>query len=102
MIAFEPGRGHSAVEASVRAVREFGVHEKDMPADYIVRLAREAGFRRHLVLPRPHDIVRLLYRPAYAHATSQADLVMRYLLGKLRLMRLMFHNRAAPFVLLWK
>lgn len=102
LIAFEPGRGHSTAPGSIHAVREYGVHEKDMPADYIIQLAREAGFRRHLVLPRPHELVRLLYRPGYARATGQFDLFVRYVLGKLRVIRLMFGGREAPFVILWK
>jgi len=102
MIALEPGRGHSTTAASTHAMSEYGVHEKDMPPGYIVHLAREAGFRRHLVLPRPHELVRLLYRPAYAHATGQFDLRARHLLAKLRLLRLLFRHREPPLVLLWK
>jgi len=51
LIAFEPGRRHSLQEASLRSGREFGVHEKDMPADYIAQLGREAGFTRILFCP---------------------------------------------------
>ena len=103
LVAFEPSRGHSEQAASIRAVREFGVHEKDMPADYIVRLGCAAGFRRHLFLPRPHELVRRLYKPGYARATGPADLFVRYLLGKLRLIRFLFHHRGkAPIVVLWK
>ena len=102
LIALEPGEGHSTMPASVHAVKEFGVHEKDMPVGHIVRLAREAGFRRHLVLPRAHEIVRLLYRPGYGRATGQFDLLVRYVLGKLRMIRLMLGYRQPPFVLLWK
>ena len=103
MIAFEPGRGHSAKADSLRAVREFGVHEKDMPADYIVQLGRESGFRRHLFLPRPHEAFRRLYHPAYADMKSPGALFRGYLLGKLRLIRFMFHHRRkSPIVVLWK
>jgi hypothetical protein len=87
----------------VRAIREFGVHEKDMPAAHIVRLGREAGFRRHVYFPRPNEVVRRLYRPAYERATDQTDTFFRYVLGKLRVIRFMFHHRRkAPFVALWK
>jgi len=103
MIAIEPGRGHSTKEHSVRAVREFGVHEKDMPADYIVRLGREAGFRRHVFLPRPHEVMRRLYRSNYGQVTGQGDLFTRYVLSKLRLIRFMFHHRRkSPIVVMWK
>jgi SAM-dependent methyltransferase len=103
MIAIEPGRGHATKEVSVRAVREFGVHEKDMPADYIVRLGREAGFRRHLLLPRPHEIARRLYRSSYGGATGQGDLFVRYVFSKLRIIRFMFHHRRkSPIDVMWK
>ncbi len=103
LIAFEPGRGHSTAPSSVRAVKEFGVHEKDMPADYILQLAREIGFRRHLALPRPHDLVRRLYRSGYGRATGQLDLFVRAALSRVRLLRLaLFGSPEAPFVILWK
>ena len=102
LIAFEPGAGHSVTATAKHAVREFGVHEKDMPSRQIIRLGREVGFRRHLRLPRPHDVVRTLFRPRYGEMQSQGELRWRYLLGKLRLFRLMFHQRDEPFVVLWK
>ena len=102
LIAFEPGRGHSKKPNSVRAVAEYGVHEKEMPADYIVKLGREAGFRRHLVMPRPHQVSRLLYRPAYSAATSQFDLRFRYWYSRWRVILLMLGRRRPTFVILWK
>lgn len=103
LLAFEPGRGHSQKADSLRAVREFGVHEKDMPADYIVQLAREAGFQRHVFLPRPYEVMRRLYRPTYGRVSTQKDLFSRYVLSKLRLIRFMFHHRRkSPIVALWK
>ena len=102
LIAFEPGRGHAQAPASVHAVREWGVHEKDMPVDYIVKLGREAGFRRHLVMPRPHEVSRLLYRPTFAAATSQLDLLLRYWHSRWKVIRLMLGKRRPPFVVLWK
>ncbi len=102
LIAFEPGRGHAQAPSSVHAVREWGVHEKDMPADHIVKIGREAGFRRHLVMPRPHEVSRILYRPAYSAATSQFDLFFRYWHSRLKVIRLMLGKRRPPFVMLWK
>jgi len=103
LLAFEPGRGHSTNPLAQHAVREYGVHEKDMPADYIVRLGREAGFRQHLYLPRPHEVIRHLYKPGYNQATGSVDLFMRHLLGKMRTIRLMLnHRRKSSMVALWK
>lgn len=102
LIAFEPGHGHSQAPDAIRAVNEFGVHEKDMPAEHIVRLAYTAGFRRHLVLPHPHRLMHQLYRPGYARATSRLDLLGRYLLGRLRVLRLLFGGPKDSIVILWK
>jgi ubiquinone/menaquinone biosynthesis C-methylase UbiE len=103
LIAIEPGHGHSTHAHSLRAVQEFGVHEKDMPADYIVRLGREAGFRRHVFLPRPHELVRRMYKPGYTRASGPADLFGRYVLAKLRAIRFLLHQRRkSPIVVMWK
>jgi SAM-dependent methyltransferase len=40
----EPGEGHARSGHSVRAVRDFGVTERDMPARRIIRAARAEGF----------------------------------------------------------
>jgi SAM-dependent methyltransferase len=101
-ICIEPGDGHSQSPGSIHAVKEFGVHEKDMPPRKIIRHARAAGFRRHLVLPWPWDHMRHLYRPAYSRATGPADLLGRRLLSVLRTLRNLFVTRAQGVVLLWK
>ncbi len=71
MFAFEPGTGHHHSAGSQHAIKEYGVHEKDMPPSHIWKLGRQAGFTRKLVLPTPHDINRRLYRRDY-HASSAA------------------------------
>lgn len=102
MICIEPGDGHSQSPGSLHAVQEFGVHEKDMPPRKIIRHARAAGFRRHLVLPWPWDHMRLLYRPTYSRAASSSDLWGRRFLGVMRMLRNLFVTRAQGVVLLWK
>jgi SAM-dependent methyltransferase len=103
VITFEPGSGHSRAAGSVHAVQEFHVHEKDMPPRHIVAVARQAGFRRHLVLPHPHQFNRLLYRRAYQRATSPTDLRGRRWLSVLRSLAHLLRWRTDPgMVLLWK
>jgi SAM-dependent methyltransferase len=102
VICIEPGDGHSRSPSSIRAVQEFGVHEKDMPPRKIIRHAYAAGFRRHLVLPWANDHMRFLYRTGYAKATSSGDLRGRRFLGVLRAIRNLFFTRAQGVVLLWK
>jgi SAM-dependent methyltransferase len=102
MIAFEPQAGHSQTLVSGKAVEEFGVHEKDMPPEYIARLGRQAGFSRHLILPRPHEIIRSLYRPSYRRGTGLFDLKMRLLLSKLRVISRLFRRSEEHFIVLWK
>ena len=56
MFAFEPGTGHHHSDRSQHAIKEYGVHEKDMPPSHIWKLGRKAGFTRKLVLPTPHEL----------------------------------------------
>jgi SAM-dependent methyltransferase len=102
MIAFEPGRGHGATEDARRAVEQFAVHEKEMPPEYIVKLGRSAGFRRHLILPSPHEAMRRLYRTRYGQARSQFDLRSLFWLSRLKFLRTLFRPRSTPFVVMWK
>ncbi len=102
MIAFETSRGHADTEVSRRAVAEFGVHEKDMTVDYIAELGARAGFNRHLILQRPHQLMRSLYRPSYGRGSSTLDLKLRLFLGKLRVIRRLFNPAEEKFIVLWK
>lgn len=60
-ITCEPGYGHAKAEAAKKAIREFGVTEKDMPPALIRKLAREIGFRGFRLYPHMRDICRLTY-----------------------------------------
>jgi len=102
MIAFEPHEGHSETAASKRAVQEFGVHEKDMTPDYIAQLGAKAGFRRWVKLPRPHQVMRSLYRASYGQAASNFDLRYRAFLSRLRVIRRLFRPAEEKFIILWK
>lgn len=102
VLCIEPGDGHSKSATSLRAVAEFGVHEKDMPPRTIIRHARAAGFKRHLVLPWPWFHLRSVYRPAYSEATSQADLFGRRMLSLFRVLKAFFRRKRQGVVVLWK
>jgi len=102
LIAFETDIGHSQSPASLKAVKEFGVHEKEMTCAYIAELGRQAGFQRHLILQRPYQIIRSLYRPSYGQATSTFDLKLRLFLSKLRVIRRLFRPSEEMFIVLWK
>jgi SAM-dependent methyltransferase len=103
VITLEPGSGHSETESSRQAVAKYQVHEKNMPPAHIIQVARQAGFTRHLTLPHPHQINRLIYRRAYHQAPSQGDLTGRRLLGVLRSVRQLLSPRTDPgLVMLWK
>jgi SAM-dependent methyltransferase len=57
-LIYEPGSNHSETKESIQAVKNFDVHEKDMPPKYVCKLARAAGFRKTQVFP---DIERMAY-----------------------------------------
>ena len=103
VITLEPGSGHDTAESSRSAVAEFQVHEKSMPPAHIVRIGRQAGFVRHLVLPHPHQHNRLVYRRAYHQAGTRMDLAGLWCLSVLRSLRSLLHWRKDPgLVVMWK
>lgn len=103
LIAFEPGEGHGGTPSSQHAVKEFGVHEKDMPIAKIIQLGHEAGFTRHLKLPEPWDFLRTVYRASYRSAKSSGEARRKFSLGVLRAFRRFFFQREdQSFVVLWK
>ena len=103
VITIEPGSSHAQAESSRRAVAQYRVHEKSMPPAHIIKVAREAGFTRHVVLPHPHQLNRLLYRRAYHAANSPADLRGLKFLSLLRSLRQLLRWRQDPgLVVLWK
>jgi SAM-dependent methyltransferase len=53
LVTMEPGEGHSRQPASVKAMRLYGVNEKDMPPHHLLALGRSVGFRRGRVYVRP-------------------------------------------------
>lgn len=73
LMAFEPGSGHHDAPTSQAAIKDFGVHERDMPVSLIFALGKDVGFRRVLALPHPADVLAELYHPAYHSATDQVD-----------------------------
>lgn len=99
---WEPGEGHAATPLAKELVRDYGVHEKDMPPTHIFSIARRVGFRRHQVLPLPEEYLGLLYRPGYTRAASQRDMRGRELLSLTRIVRWFFCPRPAGFVILYK
>ena len=102
VITFEPGTGHHESDSSQHAIAEFGVHEKDMPPKHIIALARAIGFRRHLVLPHPHNLNRALYRRSYHAAVDNGELRGRRWLSRLRAVRRLFSTAEHGLVVLWK
>lgn len=102
MLCIEPGDGHSQSPGSIHAIKEYGVHEKDMPPRHIIATARQAGFRRHVVLPWPWFHLRSVYRPGYAKATSTLDLLGMKFFSFIRLVRAFFRTRHQGVVVLWK
>ena len=52
-LTLEPGRGHKDSPDSLRAMREFGTTERDMPPSAIIAAAASVGFAGHAVYERP-------------------------------------------------
>src|SRR5262249_28273777 len=60
-VTSEPGEGHSRSPQALRAVRAYGVTEKDMPPAKVLALGRAAGFRNFRVFPHAFDLHAPLY-----------------------------------------
>jgi len=103
LFAFEPGAGHHDAPTSRQAIKEFGVHERDMPVSLIFALGKDTGFRRHLALPHPADTLAELYHPAYHTATDQADLDLKKIDHTGQITRQVARQDAqSEIALLWK
>ncbi len=103
VLTLEPGSGHDVAESSRHAMAEYRVHEKSMPPAHIIKVGRQAGFTRSLVLPHPHQHNRFIYRRAYHGSASRADLAGLWWLSLLRSLRHLLQWRKDPgLVVLWK
>ena len=60
-ITSEPGRGHAHRPASVKAMQEYNVTERDMPPGRIIRAAKKAGFRQWRIYPHMKPISACLF-----------------------------------------
>ncbi len=60
-VTSEPGKGHSKQPTSINAMKNFNVTEKDMPPRKIVKIAKEAGFKRFKVLPHQFFLSKGIY-----------------------------------------
>jgi SAM-dependent methyltransferase len=70
LITLEPGEGHSKASVSVEVSNKFGVTEKDMPPEHIIKIGKEVGFKRFKVYPR-YSIDDLI--PLYDSQKSKLD-----------------------------
>lgn len=59
-ITSEPGVGHEVAQATVDAVKKYGVTERDMPPDKIIAAGKKAGFRKFNIYPHT-DLIKLFY-----------------------------------------
>jgi SAM-dependent methyltransferase len=61
LITHEPGEGHATTQASIDAMAQYGVTERDMPPHLIIRRGKEIGFGTCDVFPMPNDLNRFFY-----------------------------------------
>jgi SAM-dependent methyltransferase len=65
LITAEPGVGHAQALASQKAIKEYGVTEKDMPPEKIIEIAKSIGFRKFQIYLRQTNPIRLLRMKAF-------------------------------------
>jgi SAM-dependent methyltransferase len=59
----EPGKGHADAETSKNAFDHYGVQERDMTPEMVIRAARSIGFTSWDVYPHPQRFAVPAYRP---------------------------------------
>jgi SAM-dependent methyltransferase len=104
LVTHEPGEGHAAHPASVRAMQMFGVNERDMPPWRIIAAARKAGFRGSRVMPMPATLHQIYYGTDLEERGGLVALLHRLRLAQpLLMLRLMLRaNRLGSIVVLTK
>ncbi len=102
LFAFEPGSRHSRSPGAISAVSKYQVHEKDMPAHYIWRLGRAAGFRQRLFLPSPHKITKNIYRRDYLRKPGRFAVVLERLWGYFRIAAEVSGASTSRLTIMWK
>jgi SAM-dependent methyltransferase len=75
LITHEPGEGHATTQASIEAMAQYGVTERDMPPHLIIRRGREIGFGACDVFPMPHELNRFFYENERPRPYSRQGLV---------------------------
>jgi len=85
LLTHEPGEGHAANPASIEAMQLYGVNERDMPPELIIRRGEEVGFTQARTFPLQHDIQEIFYGDRPPRLLSTAG----YFLAK-RLLELVF------------
>jgi SAM-dependent methyltransferase len=70
LITHEPGVGHSKTPASVKAMEEFGVNERDMPPFQIINCGLKVGFSEYRIFPMQDELLRIFYNWNQADSRS--------------------------------
>lgn len=68
LITAEPGFLHSKTKGSIRVMKEFGVTEKDMQPNKIIKIGKKIGFKKFRVYPNMTDLGAFVY--SYNHPVN--------------------------------
>lgn len=58
----EPGLGHSKAPNSINAMKKYGVNERDMPPQKIIKTGKRIGFKNVKIYPRLDQLSDVLYQ----------------------------------------
>lgn len=61
LLTHEPGSGHAASPASIQAMEDYGVNERDMPPQLIIDQGRKVGFREFRIYPMPNELMSVFF-----------------------------------------
>ncbi len=57
----EPGRGHKNTKTAIDVMEKYGVNEKDMPPNLLLKYGEKIGFKKFKIYPKPKFVNTLLY-----------------------------------------
>lgn len=92
LITHEPGLGHSTAEASLEAMRLYGVNERDMPPNLIMARGEHVGFRDGTIYPMQHDLQTLFYEGSKPRLFSKGGLRKLKRLAKIAFFPSTYHS----------
>jgi len=101
-VVTEPGIGHADSPGAVEARRKYGVTERDMPPETVIRAGRRVGFRKFDVYPHARGIHATLYGNPLGGFFMRGLVNMDFVKVTMVLLKVFLHKRRSGIVVMRK